>query len=84
VKGRVDRAVVNPTAWLLSPLAFVAALAPAATVVEYPIPLHKPVPHYITTGPDRAFWFTVNDDIGRIDPAGTFTDLPAAVTRRRS
>jgi virginiamycin B lyase len=50
------------------------------TITEYPLPARESTPLSITSGPDRALWFT--DDIealgrriGRITPGGAVTGL---------
>jgi virginiamycin B lyase len=59
-------------------------LAQAPTFVEYAVPTANSQPYDITSGPDKAIWFTeqVGNKIGRITTTGVLAEyaLPAGIT----
>jgi virginiamycin B lyase len=63
-------------------------LAQAPTFSEYAVPTAKSQPYGITSGPDKAIWFTeqIASKIGRITTAGVLAEyaLPAGVTTPQS
>jgi streptogramin lyase len=58
-----------------------AARASAQSITEFPLPSADIVPGYIIPGPDGNLWFTANERVGRITPAGAITIVfgPAGV-----
>ncbi len=58
------------------------AEAALANITEWTIPTAGSGPHYITTGPDGALWFTERlvDKIGRITTAGDITEYGTGIT----
>lgn len=56
--------------------------SPDAAIDEFPIPTAGSTPAYITAGPDGNLWFTeyMSHKIGRITPAGVFTEYPISAT----
>lgn len=69
VVGLVTASVVG----MLGPL----AVAATGDVTGYVVPTPTASPYGVVTGPDGAIWFTERaaNQIGRLDPSGTFTEF---------
>ncbi|WP_181140356.1 hydrolase [Streptomyces sp. Ru62] len=65
------------TLWVAeSALAAIAQIAPSGKVTQHPLPRgagYPPIPSDLQESPDGGIWYTAGDQIGRLDPSGTFT-----------
>jgi|GEM_PF-4371684 len=55
----------------------IAQITPAGVVTEYPLQLNE-VADGVAPGPDGNVWFTINNGVARITPAGTITRFSGA------